>query len=546
MNMAGSASADTIMGLKRRTSLVCGSLGLFMIVLAFIPGRLATRDLTWGPYVDFDRDASFAQGVLEGHYGEDPLYKGETMWFTPLMFTFQAYASKITGLEVQVIQARAGAFLNLLVPIGFFLMVWSLFGPIAAVFALFAHLYLIPGSEPGWSVSSYSPWTLPMSFWQGPFYLLMIPLAKGFRTISIERWLLIGAGAGVLFLGHAAPAMIMVLMIAVFVLRRVVGRLWAGYKADAWHHLRAGFAAGAAFIVVTLPLTWYVIGTYMLDQKNRVPAAFTYKALSLRHWDLFVFQNLSWLNVVALVGFTTLLYAARNSARCLVLLWIGVTFAMALFAYAAVTLGVHYGLKLPMSVPAFHFYAYFKGAIAVCFGLAIVRGLSAMNERWPTLMRPARQLLVATSFVLIGVMAVYPAYVHRPDLSSVRQRSLWRMADTDATEMYRLLVKELRWDDVVLCDNELSMWIVMASARKTVATDPSMANPYVPPEPRLKARETMLRGLAQEQANMAGLLDSYEVSHLLVRATDVPKMPELYRWFPRETHRNPSYVLFAR
>src|SRR6185436_797442 len=80
----------------------------------------------------------------------------------------------------------------------------------------------------------------------------------------------------------------------------------------------------------------------------------------------------------------------------------------------------------------------------------------------------------------------------------------------------------------------------------TVATNASMANPYVPPVPRETARALMLGALERSDVRMHGTLDEYKVSHVLVRVSDIGRMSELRRWFPSELHRNDRYVLFAR
>ena len=56
----------------------------------------------------------------------------------------------------------------------------------------------------------------------------------------------------------------------------------------------------------------------------------------------------------------------------------------------------------------------------------------------------------------------------------VRHRALERSANTAAADMRDRLVELVPWDAVVLCDEELTMEVLMASARKTVATAAEM------------------------------------------------------------------------
>jgi len=121
-----------------------------------------------------------------------------------------------------------------------------------------------------------------------------------------------------------------------------------------------------------------------------------------------------------------------------------------------------------------------------------------------------------------------------------------RMADTGATDMCYFMRDQLPWEAVVLCDDELSIWVLMASARKTVATNASMANPYVLPAPREQARAGMLAGLKAPAPGMSSLLDAYDVSYLLIRNGEAEQYPERARWFPHLVHRNEGYLLYSR
>jgi hypothetical protein len=535
---------------RDRGSMVALLLAAFLIALAFASGHRATSDLTWPPYMDFDRDASFAQSILDGHYGEDPLYRDEVLWFTPLVFTMEAFIVKATGVSIQVLQARGGAFLNLLGPIAFFLLVWRMFNPLIAVVALWAQLYLLPGQEPGWAVATYSPWLLPMMFSQGLFYLMVIALLGSIRTSAWPVWMGMGAGAGVLFLAHAAPAMILVGMVAIHLIRAMFTAWRAGDRAGLLAHVKCALASAIAFIVITLPLTWYVVGYYGLDQVNRIPSAYTYTPLSLRHLQLFLFHNVSLFNLIAGIGVVALFRGKGQASRPVMRSWVLLALFLGFFGYMAVTLGLHYGIELPMAVPTFHFYFYLKAALAIGFAHIVVR---SVERAWQYLRRKRddRGIATGTTWTLAAVILLqtvlgYPAYANRPDLVDTRQRCMVRMADTGATDMCYFMRDQLPWEAVVLCDDELSIWVLMASARKTVATNASMANPYVLPAPREQARAGMLAGLKAETSGMASLLGAYDVSYLLIRTSEAEQYPERARWFPHLVHQSDGYLLYSR
>ena len=523
---------------------------IFMLALAFNAGVRNTHDLTWPPYVDQERDASFANSILDGHYGDDPLYSGEAMWFTPMLFTLEAYAVKLTGVDMQLLQARAGAYWNLLGPICFLLLAWRWFGSSIALVALAAYLFVMPGQEPGWALSSYSPWFLPMSFSQGFFYLMLLGLSWAFHSTSWKKWAVVGTGAGLLFMSHAAPAILIVAFIAIHILSSMISAWRKKEKGLARRYLLIGIAAGAAFILVSLPLTWYVIGEYMLDQKNPKPAAFTYEPLSLRHAHVFLYHNVSLLMALGIAGLVLLYRGKESKARTLMLWWVGMTAALAVYAYTAVVLGVKYQIKIPTSVPAFHFYAYLKAALALSTGIAVVWFLRWAVVRYdrnaPEQSIQKRSSAIIIGLVVVGTVLLYPTNANRSGLINTRTFSLIRMADTDAMDMYHTLRSRLPWEAVVLCDEQMSMWVLMASARKTVATNASMANPYVLPAPRKKARTQLLSALERPTPDTRKYLDEYGVTHVLVRTADIERMHELARWFPKLVHQNGTYALLSR
>src|SRR5258707_814742 len=60
-----------------------------MLLLAFVQGFRTTHDLHWAADADFDRDISYVQGTLDGHFGMDPSYAGEYLWYNPLLFSVE-------------------------------------------------------------------------------------------------------------------------------------------------------------------------------------------------------------------------------------------------------------------------------------------------------------------------------------------------------------------------------------------------------------------------------------------------------------------------
>ncbi len=532
---------------------------LFMFVLALIPGVKAVEGLTWGASVDFHRDAAFVRAVVEGHYGEDPIYLGGSLWFTPMVGWIEACAVWITGLPVDQVIIQIGAYSNLLAPIAFFIMMWYFFGPVRAVVTVAVFLFFIIGREPGWAVPTYSPRLIPVSFCQWFFYIEVILIHRAFMTTRIGPSIWAGAGAGVTFLAHAAPALIAVLLIFTYTVRSIVKAIRSKDGTYGWPRLRASLAAGAAFILFSLPLTMIVVGEYGMQVVNRAYFLYNYYGLTLRNSDIFLYHNVALINVVAAAGLYLLVRRRIADtterfelARWILLAWFALAFVLMVYSWVVTVLDGTYGIQLPGILPAFHFYFYLKAAWVVFAGLAIWEAYAWVMARIAKRGTAARLSLhlkpVVGFFALLAIACTlhYPAYATRRDVFAVRNRNLEFMERTNNGEACVLFNKMLPWDAVILCEVDLSVWPLLPSARKVVATVPNMGNPYLDQSQRTKDNDRLMQGMHQPGDDTRKLLDAYHVTHLLVRPGDLPAMQEAGRWFPVEVFRNEEYVLLAR
>jgi len=544
---------------KRAIALLSVLMFLFMFVLAVFPGMEAVRGLTWGASVDFHRDASFVRAVVEGHYGEDPTYLGGALWYTPMVGWMEALVVWVSGLSVDQVIVQMGAYTNLLAPIAFFIMVWYFFGPVRAVVCSAVFLFFIIRQEPGWAVPTYSPRLIPVSFCQWFLYIELILIDRAFRTTRIVPSVIAGVGAGITFLAHAAPALISVLIIFLFTMAEVVRAFRRKDRASAWPRFRASLAAGAAFIICSLPLTWIVVGQYGMHVVNRSYFLYNYYALTLREGEILLYHNLAVINVIALVGLW-LLFKRRiadttgrmQMGRWLVLMWFVISVVLMVYSYIVSILDSQFQIHLPGILPPFHFYFYAKAAWIVFAGLAAWQGLAWIYKR----ARPfvagvelsAQRTPVVILFAVIAIACTlnYPSYATRRDVFAVRNRNLAFMERTNNGEACVRINAMLPWDAVILCDVELSIWPLLPSARKVVATTPTMGNPYLDQSYRDRDRDTLLMGMKEPRMSTPLLLDQYRTTHLLVRPADLPAMKEAARWFPTEVFRDEEYVLLTR
>ncbi|HQV38689.1 MAG: hypothetical protein IPO60_17415 [Flavobacteriales bacterium] len=516
---------------------------LFMLVLSAVPAFRAVHGLEWGPVMDFYRDGSYVHSILEGHYGQDPQFKGEHLWYTPLIFGLEALLVKVTGLPVQTLLVQAGPWLNLLAPVCFFIMAWYFRGGVTAVAATAIYLFFLIGDEPAWAVPTYTPWLIPISLVQGFFYLGLIAVHRAFRGGRLAAYLGMGALSGVIFMTHAAPALILVAIIAIL----TVDALWIPLLQGNWRQVRrvSGLSLGAAvmFMLFALPLLRYIVGDYGMRMINRAPFLYTYELLTLHHIRLFLFYNITWVTVAGLAGVALLMNEVwrRSILRPRIeLWWFLICLALFLYAYLVSILNAYLGVHLPGTAPSFHYFFYMKAALVLQAGAAI----AWMAQKLP--MAPGRARAFAMLVWVLPIAIVYPGYSGRMDLYGMRALSLKISEDADLVAMFYCLQDDLAWDDVVLCDDDLSVFPLMPSARKAVATVCTMANPYVDLPPRVADRDAMMDGLRTERADQGALLAKYDVTHLLVRAADEVKMPLRGQWFPITVLRTEGYVLFAR
>lgn len=516
---------------------------LFMLVLSIVPALRAVHGLEWGPAMDFYRDGAYVHSILDGHYGQDPQFKGEHLWYTPLIFGLEALLVKLTGLPVHVLLVQAGPWLNLLAPVCFFIMAWYFRGPVVAVAATAIYLFFLVGNEPAWAVPTYTPWLIPISFVQAGFYLGLIAVHRAFRIDRLAAYLGMGALAGMVFMAHAAPALILVALIVILTLHGLRDPLRQGDRRQVWRRFGLSLAAGAMFVLLALPLLRYIVGDYDMRMLNRIPFLYTYELLTLNHIRLFLFYNITWVTVAGLAGLVLLAKEVRMRGGLLLriqLWWFLICLALFLYAYVISVLNKHLGVQLPGTAPSFHYSFYMKAALVLQAGAAI----AWIARKLPVAPGHARTFAMLVWVVPIAI--VYPGFSGRMDLYGMRSRSIVISEDQDLVAMFHCLRDKLVWDDVVLCDDDLSVFPLMPSARKAVATVCTMANPYVDLVPRTEDRDAMMDGLSTERADEAVLLDKYEVTHLMVTTADEARMPLIQKWFPVTVLRTDGYVLFAR
>ena len=135
------------------------------------------------------------------------------MWYNPIIFLLESLSVKLSGAPINVVVARAGAYINLINPIVFFIVMVKLFDYKIALASLLAFIFVLSGNLPCWGSPTYSPWLISDTAIQFLFYLAIFCCYKAFET---QKWLwfaILGAVTGLTFLGHSAPAFVIILIL---------------------------------------------------------------------------------------------------------------------------------------------------------------------------------------------------------------------------------------------------------------------------------------------------------------------------------------------
>ncbi len=527
-----------------------------MCGFALAMGLAATRGLTWPCDVDLYRDIGFAQSIRDGHLLADPLYRGEWLWYPPLVPGLIALASLFSGLPVHHAATQLGVYLNLLAPLGFYLLTARLLGRRVGAAATFSFLFIGIGDYPTWAAASYSPWLWPGNFVQGLFYLGMAALHRALirkRGSSTLMWLITGALLGLCALGHSAPALILG-GVAAFCTVHLLVRPGECPRGRTLLHF--GLMLAVAF-VVALPYTYSILFHYGMDVKNQAPSSWTYIRLDLHMLPRFWADLLAPALLLPLIGYFGVIILGRLGAwtRALILYWLVGTVALLSYSYLHQWLKTQ-GISAPMAVPGHNFHLYLKALEAMFVGCALVLGgrllawiAGAIGRRLqPGRSRRgldhAREVTSLLAVLALVFALVYPVYLQRNDFTGDRQKAEILTPNKDMAEIFRWIQEHTSADDVFLADDDLSLHLVSPAGRKVVAMIPFFSNPFVPWEERHEARANLFTALVRgEEMPFQPLAKRYKLDYLLEKGALAVKIYGSSMPFLEVAHRAGPYWL---
>jgi hypothetical protein len=475
------------------------ALAALLCLVAALTALTAVQGLAWPCESDLYRDMGAAQSLLDGRLGEDPAFLGERWWYPPLVPMLVGTASALSGVELHRAYTTFGLVLNLLAPAGFYVLMARLLGRGAGLASLTAFLFFAQHDLMSWLHATYSPWLWACNLAQGFFYFALYALVAAFD--GAKPWLAVVAGvlAGLTFLAHAAPGLLLgAALLALFVRELVALRR---DRVALLRTLRTAALVAALALLVASPFLLDIFVHYGGKVRNPAPLTWLAGELSLAAAGSLAERLLSVRGVLALAGL-------------LGLFWPGVVARRARWALAAwfvfASLGLAYGYasqrtKLPPLMPSWHFYFYLQAFESAAFGVGalFVSGLvaragaylarrGALSKLPARLKLPdtARVLDLAVVVLLVLVVVRWDRYAERPDLKVNRDAALGNAKAPEA-ELYAWALRHAKPSDVFLAETSPSHWL-SAAGRKVVWLSDIFSNPYVKLRPRASDAPNML------------------------------------------------------
>lgn len=506
---------------------------VFLIVLlwcaiAFSQGLRTTADLDWPYEEDLHRDIGHAQTIADGDWWGDPLYVGEYRWYNPFLPALVATTAGVMEWPVHRLYTRLGAYLNLLAPLTFFVLVRYWFDQWIALAGLLGFLFVITDNAPAWYAATYSPWLMTATFGQTFFYLTLLAYSQAL-THPRPVWYLVSGGLlSLTFLTHTAPALILGCLMVVM----TVSRVW---QSPASARRQQIFDFGGLILValiVSSPFSYSIVYHYQLHIQNNAPSGWGYTPLSLDFALSFIKEYVTGFSLIALLGLTGLLRhrPGRLESR-LIVAWLLICVGFVLFGYLGKTLQRR-GIDFPVILPAVHFLFYIKALESILFGYGLMVVAQGVAAGWGRLLgrphQPTGEIVALMAIIGLIFVATYPAYLQRDDFVATRaiaQRNL----NPDQQQIFAWLRQHTQPTDVFLTSNQLGLFLVGPAGRKVVTVDRFFSNPYVNWQPRQRDAELMVDYLLQgNRPGFQALVEQYHVTYLLTpAASDQPHWARL-------------------
>jgi hypothetical protein len=527
--------------------------GLVMILAAFIQCWRVSHDLYWFYDLDVSRDMAYVQQTLYGHFGKDPNYPGEFLWYNPLMSLLQTAVIKISGLPINVVMVRLGAYMNLLAPLSFFFMMLIMLDFRIALAGLLSYLFFSTGVIPGFYAATYSPWMYSGVFMQFIFYINIALCWLAFKTQKTSWFIALGAGIGIGFLGHTAPTVLIILILISLQGTKMISALKSKDSASVKKMLLQSLGVFIPFLIISSPFLYYIVGKYHLHFENRKPFEYIDTIFIWRNYKDMILQNLSVSFIISIVGFIWFYKKFEQPLiRKILLNWLGFAVFMYFYSTLVQSLDEHKSIHLPGTVPSFHYFFYLKALQSVFYGFGlffiserVFTWLSTKKTQFQNRLTPKAFSYSFAVLLLVCGVIYFPSYQKRYDFVHFRNLCLEKARDLGQIQVYYYIRDYIPTDQVFLSEEQTSLFPMMATARKMVSIGITFSNPYVNFETREHARNTMLEWLRNgEPAEAPALFKQYNVDYILLTNANLINYKNLASLPTSISYRNNEYTIF--
>lgn len=462
--------------------------------IAFINGKEATATLTTAFDPDLYRDIGQAYTIYHGQWLADPQLAGEQQWYNPLTAALIAGLSHLLDLDPSVTYVRAGAYIGLLAPLTFYLLLRILLDSTVALVGTTAFIFLSGADVQVPYPASYNPWLHSWNLAQVFFYLTLSFIYLFIRRGSTLLMSLVGLLWGVTFLTHFYPA---ILLGAICVTCCLLGKIL-------FRHLLA--MMGIAFIV-GLPFTWSILFHYRMEVTNTLVVEWVFE--DIKELIPYLRRYLSWQLPLAIAGAWVLVKSCRDTGAQLIGIWTLIVFASVLYTSSWHDF-LELGIYLPPLTFSIHASFYFSAVLSTLFAIGAVSLLRylASSEN-----RDFRTEVAAVALILVLYLPNYGArasFTQWPVYAGYNQTFFRYTGFTD------WIKKNTDPSQVFLAAPSQSLSMVVCHGRRVVAGLKLWSNPYVDMDKRIGDQEAMFAALEERNwRTFFELANRYEVDYLL-------------------------------
>ncbi len=450
--------------------------------VALFHGLRAVRHTDWPYDLDQYRDVGIAQSILDGEFPRDYLYAGEYLTYPPLTGACIAATAWLGHIPAPKADVLLGPFLNLLAPLLFFLLAKALFGRWCAMAAVIAFFFNMPHGDYGWVRATYSPWLFAPLLAQSLFYGALLAYLRGLQTRRWRWHAVFGLCGGLAFLAHPAPVLLLVPITACTTVW-----LYASIQRQARHAWLAGECgrlalAAAMAALAASPLLYILLARYGFHTLNSAPSQWVYEPLSLDKAPMLLARAWSITGVGAMAGVWAIAcMRTRAPARRILLSWMGCAGAFLLYSYAS-QYAAQRGMHWPSFVPSYHYYLYFTGASALCFGCGMaylfrkIRSVAAGNSQYRFGNNGVNRIVFTLAMAALAGFWLrdYPRW---HDLSAAPHYAYALHAAYPGA--YEWVMRHAAPSDIFLCNDRTGMAISAPAGRKVAAAPALFTGQFV-------------------------------------------------------------------